>query len=47
MLYFLNTLFPVRYLTMGLCTMGLALSLAKRSSTLGLELHKLSKITTG
>ena len=27
MLYFLNTLFPVRYLTMGLCTMGLALSL--------------------
>ncbi|OYT91397.1 MAG: FMN-binding glutamate synthase family protein [Burkholderiales bacterium PBB3] len=27
MLYFLNTLFPVRYLTLGLCAMGLALSL--------------------
>ena len=27
MLHFLNTLFPVRYLTMGLSTMGLALSL--------------------
>ncbi len=27
MLHFLDSLFPVRYLTMGLCTMGLALSL--------------------
>ena len=27
MLYFLNTLFPIRYLTMGLSAMGLALSL--------------------